>query len=152
MDLLILFAAPGVVGGVVIGFLFIRLNRGRQADGPAYAFRDDPVSTDIINVARIRVAGVGGVGLIAVALAVAVSIPWIGVSLGLGLVLGAMLAAALILWQRRAGPMPSSGRRPGANTTLSIDAPLSAQDERDDYPSKLSTEVPGLSSTAPHLA
>ncbi|MDP9323897.1 MAG: hypothetical protein M3P13_09695 [Acidobacteriota bacterium] len=103
-------------------------------------------------MARIRVAGVGGVGLMAVALAVAVSIPRIGVSLGLGLVLGAMLAAALILWQRRAGPMPSSGRRPGANTTLSIDAPLSSRDERDDYRSNLSTEVPGLSPTASHLA
>ena len=145
MDLLLLFAAPGVVGGNVIGFLFIRLNRGRQARASVDAFAGGGVSTDIINAARIRVAGVGGLGLVAVAFAVAVSIPRIGVSLGLGLLLGAMLAAVLILRGRREGPMSSSGRRPGANTTLSIDATLSSEDERDDHPSKLPTEVPRLS-------
>ncbi len=35
--------------------------------------------------------------------------------------------------------MPSSGRRPGANTTLSIDAPSPPVDAHDDHPSNVST-------------
>ena len=128
------------------------MNRGRHARASADAFGGRPASTDIINAARIRVAGIGGLGLVAVAFAVAVSIPRIGLSLGLGLVLGALLAAVLILRRRREGPMPSSGRRPGANTALSIDAPSSSKDERDDHPSNMSTrEVPGFPAAASRL-
>ena len=151
MELLMLFAVPGVLGGIAIAVFFIRLNRGRHSRAPADAFGGEP-ATDIINAARIRVAGVGGLGLVAVALGVAMSIPWIGLSLGLGLVLGAILAAVLILRRRREGPMPSSGRRPGANTTLSIDARLSAKDEDDDYPSNMSTrELPAFAAATSRL-
>lgn len=82
---------------------------------------------DVINIASIRVAGIGGLGLVAMALALAWSIPRIGQSLALGAVLGVGLAAVLILWRRRLGPMPTSGGRSGANTTLSIDEPVSPE-------------------------
>jgi hypothetical protein len=83
----------------------------------------------VINAARIRVAGVGGLGLVAMALVVAWFVPRIGQTVIVGMVLGMALAAGLIAYRRRIGPMPSSGRRPGANTILSIDCPLSADDE-----------------------
>jgi len=151
MELLMLLAIPGVLGGIVIAFLFVRLNRGRHARASADAFSREPVSTDVINAARIRVAGVGGLGLVAMAFVVAMSVPRIGLSLALGLVLGAMLAAVLIL-RRREGPMPSSGRRPGANTMLSIDAPSPSVDAQDEDPSKTSSqEVPALSAVASRL-
>jgi len=151
MELLMLLAVPGVLGGIVIAFLFVRLNLGRHARASADAFSREPVSTDVINAARIRVAGVGGLGLVAMALVVAVFVPRIGLSLAIGLVLGGMLAAVLIL-RRREGPMPSSGRRPGANTMLSIDAPSPSVDEQDEDPSKTSRlEVPALSAVASRL-
>jgi hypothetical protein len=79
------------------------------------------VSTDVINMARIRVAGVGGLGLVAVAVVVALFVPTIRQSVTAGLVLGVLLGVTLILLRRHAGPLPSSGRRPGANTTFAID-------------------------------
>jgi hypothetical protein len=95
---------------------------------------DDRVrSTNVINIASVRVAGIGGLGLVAMALIVAVFVPSIGGSLAIASVLGTILAAGLILWRRRTGPMPSSGRRPGANTVLSIDSPDSTSpDQRDE--------------------
>jgi hypothetical protein len=124
MDPIALVAIPGIVGGAVIALLLFRL--GKSSAGhelPADAFRRQPLSTDIINMAHIRVAGLGGLGLVVVALVVAVTIPRIGQSLAAGLVLGGVFAAALILWRQQKGPMPSSGQRTGANTTLSIDEP-----------------------------
>jgi hypothetical protein len=43
------------------------------------------------------------------------------VSLAIGAALGIVLSLILIVRRRRTGPLPSSGQRPGANTTLSID-------------------------------
>ena len=77
-------------------------------------------------MAHIRVEGVGGLGMVLMAIAVALGIPQVGKSMAAGLLLGALMAVVLIRWRRAAGPMPSSGQRPGANTTLAIDAPDSA--------------------------
>ena len=116
-----------VAGGILVAILLAiahRLRPGRrQAD--AFAKGAGAGRTDVINIASIRVAGVGGLGLVAMAGALAWSIPRIGQTMALGVVLGAGLAVALILWRRRLGPMPTSSGRPGANTTLSIDEPVS---------------------------
>jgi len=90
---------------------------------PSDPFERDPHGTkrDVINISAIRVAGVGGLGLAATALGVALGVPRIGQTLALSAALGAVFAAILILRRRRIGPMPSSGQRPGANTTLAID-------------------------------
>ena len=82
---------------------------------------------DVINISSIRVAGVGGLGLVVMALVLAWAIPRIGQTIALGAVLGVAFAAALILWRRRRGPMPTSSSHPGANTTLSIDEPVSPE-------------------------
>jgi hypothetical protein len=71
-------------------------------------------------VASIKVAGVGGLGLVAMATTVALNVPQIGVAIGLGLVLGSVGAVILIVRARRAGPMPSSGKGIGASTVLSL--------------------------------
>ena len=57
------------------------------------------------------------------AAAVALDVPHIGQSIAVGLGLGAIMAVVMIVRARRKGPMPSSGERMGANTTLSIDEP-----------------------------
>jgi len=73
------------------------------------------------NISHIRVAGVGGLGLVAMALFVAAYVPGIRVSLIVALVSGVLLAVGLILW-RRSGPLPSSGQRPGASTVLALES------------------------------
>lgn len=142
MDPVVMIIVPGFVGGLVIALLIARLNR--RPDAPPYSSRDQPPPTDVINMARIRVAGIGGLGFVAMAIVVALAIPRIGGTLAAGLVLGALFAIILIGWRRRTGPMPSSGRRPGANTALSIDTaspegPHDGQDStdvRDDSPDR----------------
>jgi hypothetical protein len=111
-----------LLGGVAFALLLVKL-KGRPSTQmvPDLSGRETR-STDAINMAHIRVAGVGGLGLIAVAAIIALDIPSIGQSVAMGFVFGACFAAFLILKRRRAGPMPSSGQSAGANTTLSIDA------------------------------
>ena len=131
MDPVTLIIVPAFLGGLAIALLLIRLQRTRRT-GAADALADESVSTDVINAGRIRVAGVGGLGLLAMALTVAWVIPRIGVTLAAGFVLGAICAVTLVLRRRRSGALPSSGRRGGANAILSIDRPLCSEDEKTD--------------------
>src|SRR5687768_18595589 len=64
MDPVVLIVVPGVVGGLAIA-LPIALQH-RSGNHRADTFGESP-STDVINMARIRVAGIGGLGLIAMA-------------------------------------------------------------------------------------
>jgi len=140
MDPVTQFVIVGFVGGLVAAFIITNLQRrtGASAD----AFRTEKLSTDVINIARIRVAGIGGLGLVAMALAVALDVPRIGQTLAVGLVSGAVLAAILIGWRRGEGPLRSSGRKTGANTVLSIDTPASP-------PSKLDRDSTSMTKTPP---
>jgi hypothetical protein len=127
MDPVALVVVPGILGGLLIALL-IAARRDRWSGGP---LGGDARATGAIDAARIRVAGVGGLGLVAMALAVAWGVPRIGQTLAVGLVLGTALAAAMILRRRKAGPMLSSGKRGGANTTLAIDDRPGAVEEID---------------------
>lgn len=62
--------------------------------------KPDPITTDAINIAHIRVAGIGGLGLVAMAGVVAWYVPSIGVATLLALAGGLTLAFALIRWRR----------------------------------------------------
>ena len=104
--------------------------------------------TDVINAARIRVAGVGGLGLVAMALVVAWGIPRIGMTLVVGFVLSTLLAAILVWRRREDGPMPSSGQHAGANTILAIDSAVrdpQRRDERGETGNGLVSAVPVIS-------
>lgn len=135
---------PGFIGGLVIALLIARVHRKSSESDP---FATERPSTDIINMARIRVAGIGGLGLVAMALVVAFNIPRIRQSLTVGVALGALFAVILILWRKRAGVMPSSGQRAGANTTLSIDVPPGPDNEE-----QASSDVQRRNATAAHSA
>jgi hypothetical protein len=91
---------------------------GRQRIATPDAFARDPLSTDVINVNRIRVAGLGGLGLVIVAAAVALQFDLAAVVVALGLVGGAAGAFLLILYRRRVGPVGSSSQGPGARVML----------------------------------
>jgi hypothetical protein len=122
MEPLAMILVPGLIGGVVFAVAFFLVQRG-DGNRVAVPYRSEPPSTDIINMAHIKVSGVGGIGLVAMAAAVALDIPRIFQTVSLGLILGTVGATILIVRRRTTGPLPSSGRRMGANTTLSIDPP-----------------------------
>ena len=131
MDPVTVIVLPGFLGGLVLALVVNRFRqRHHTGAAPVAADRVRPLSTDVINMASIRVAGIGGLGLVAMAVVVALFVPRIRQSIALSLVLGAAFALVLIMRRRAEGPMPSSGRRPGANTTLSIDAPDARETER----------------------
>ena len=62
--------------------------------------KPDPISTDPINIAHIRVAGVGGLGLVAMAGIVAWNMPQIWLATILAAAGGVVIAIALIAWRR----------------------------------------------------
>jgi hypothetical protein len=125
MEPIFVLAVASVAGGLAMAAWLFRFNRGRSRN-PLDAGARQGGPTDIINMAHIRVEGVGGLGMVLMAIAIALGVPQIGKSLAAGLLLGALMAVVLIRWRRAAGPIPSSGQRPGANTMLAIDAPESA--------------------------
>jgi hypothetical protein len=59
------------------------------------------LGTDPINIAHIRVAGIGGLGLVAMAGVVAWNVQAIGLATLVAIVAGVILAVALIAWRRR---------------------------------------------------
>jgi hypothetical protein len=108
----------GIVGGLLVGLLAIGFGKRFRGPSDSGELRNP---TDVINMSSIKVSGVGGLGLVALSAVIALSIPRIGQSIAVGLALGAVFALVLIVRRRQSGPMPSSGRHPGANATLSID-------------------------------
>jgi hypothetical protein len=131
MDTVLIVALPGIVGGLLIAWIAIRLGPARRAndlreaaDGlPETDVRRDFLAHDLINMSRVPVAGIGGLGLVAMSLFVAWMLPRVWQTVVFGALAGAVFAFALIAYRRRTGVMSSSGRTPGAHTTLSIDNP-----------------------------
>ena len=65
-----------------------------------------------INISGIRVSGIGGLGMVAMAGWVSVVMPEAGFTTGLGLAGGVLLAAALIAYRRRHVSSEPSGDDP----------------------------------------
>lgn len=101
-DLGWILAVP-VAGGVIAAAALILSRRsGLGASAP----RHDPFdhsNTDVINFARLRIAGVGGLGVIVVAAAMAMTFPRIGWSVVLSAVAGVALATVWIVSRRQHG-------------------------------------------------
>lgn len=113
----------GFLGGLAFAGVAVLLHRRSSRPSLDLPYRPDPISRDMINMASIKVAGVGGLGLVAMAAAIALDVPRIAQSMAVGIALGAIGAAIVILRRRRTGAMPSSGRGLGANTILKIEIP-----------------------------
>ena len=80
MDMALVLIVPGLIGGLVLAGLLARLNR-RPSSGLVKRSALEPISPDVINMAHIRVAGVGGLSMIAAGVVIAVYLPEIGLSL-----------------------------------------------------------------------
>jgi hypothetical protein len=141
MDPVTAVLIPGILGGLAFAWLISRVH-GRGARSLAEAPMDGSRAADI-NISRIRAAGVGGLGLLAMGLVVAWFVPRIGLTLGVGALLGAALGAVIIVLRRRNGPLPTSSGSAGANVVLSIDQPAASKlDDTGDKSSRLQVAVP----------
>ena len=122
MDPVTLIVVPGFLGGLVIAAIVVILQRRSSRDSSVVVpYRQAPLTTDVINMASIKVAGIGGLGLVAMAAAVALDVRRIGETIALGIGCGIVVAVVMIVRRRASGSMPSSGGSMGANTILALD-------------------------------
>ena len=105
MEPLLIILVPGVIGGVVLSLFITRL---RRTTAPTFVpKRLEPTSPSLINMASIKVEGLGGLGMVAAVIAVAIADPRIRLAIIIGCVLGAALALFLIRTRRSSGALHS---------------------------------------------
>ena len=105
-------------GMAAIAILVMR-RTGRGGAASHDPFGHQAQGTDVINVSHIRVAGFGGLGLVAVAVGMAIALPRIGQTLIIGAIGGAVAAYAVIRYRRtHGGPLDSSHMQPGGRAML----------------------------------
>jgi hypothetical protein len=124
---------PAILGGSVAALVMLRRHRfGSQPPTnlpPGLGNEVHP--TDMINMARIQVSGIGGLGMVAMSAAVAFFVPPIRTAMVVAIIGGAIAALAVVLYRRRRGPIGSSDSGlPGARfmPIRPGDAPLSRED------------------------
>ena len=122
MEPLLMILVPGLVGGLVLALLLA--SHKPAAPSLVVPRRLAAPSPSLINMANIRVEGVGGLGMVAAVVTVAVSDPRIGLATILASVLGIGLALVLIAVRRRTGALPSSIDGPDDRIALRIDGDL----------------------------
>jgi hypothetical protein len=121
MEPFVIILVPGLLGGIAFAVLFYQFAR-RPPDGVTVAERLEPPSTGIINMAQIRVAGIGGLGMVAMSIVVAIFVPRIRFTMALGIVLGCVMAAILVAVRRR-NDEAGAGIDPGAHALFPLDVP-----------------------------
>jgi hypothetical protein len=119
MEPLLIILVPGLLGGLVVALL-IAGNR-KETSSTVVPRRLAAPSPTLINMARIQVEGIGGLGMVAAVVAVALSDPRIRLAIFGAAVLGAGLALLLIKMRRPTGALPSTGDGPDDRSTLHID-------------------------------
>jgi hypothetical protein len=119
MEPLLIILVPGVLGGVVLALLIAGHRKGTP---PTFVPRRLAApSPALINMSRIQVEGLGGLGMVAAVVVVAVSDPRIRLAIIMASVLGVGLALVLIAMRRRTGALWSSGDGPDEGSPLRID-------------------------------
>lgn len=119
MEPLLILMVLGLFGGLGLSILIARYRRGTPPTFvPRRLAAPNPA---LINMANIRVEGIGGLGMVAAVIAVAIADSRIRAAIIIALVLGGGLALALIALRRRSGPLPSAGDGPDDRSMLHID-------------------------------
>lgn len=92
------FAIPAAIGGALVAGALFLIHRSRKFENLEHATDapDSPGLTGVINIATINPAGIGGLGLMAMAVIVALNYRQGQVLLALGLTGGLAIAATLI--------------------------------------------------------
>jgi hypothetical protein len=115
MEPLLIILVPGLLGGLVLAVL---IARGAFASARAGGRPLEPPSPTLINMAHIRVEGLGGLGMVTAVVVVALVDPRIRLAIALSALAGAALAVAMIVRRRGSGPLPSGTNHPGAHILL----------------------------------
>src|SRR4051812_50065265 len=111
MEPLLMGLVLGLSGGLALSFLIARNRRGTP---PTFVPRRLEAPTPaLINMAQIRVEGIGGLGMVAAVIAGAVAGLRIRMAIVVGLVLGVGLAGGPFSWRGRGGPLLLAGGGPG---------------------------------------
>jgi hypothetical protein len=99
------FAIPTSIGGLIAAGLLLRGHRRgwfehleETTDAPLSALRPT-----MFNMSSVKPAGVGGLGLLAMAVVMAVTFPRIEQTVGTGLIGGVIVAMLMIRYRRRHG-------------------------------------------------
>src|SRR3954452_19057048 len=125
MEPLVMILIPGTLGGLALALLLPRL-RGRTRVVVPHDL--EPASPTLINMAHIRVEGVGGLGLVAAVLAVAAFDSRIRLAILIAAALGTALALAMIGLRRSTGALPSGTNGPDGGLPLGLDrGPVAAR-------------------------
>jgi len=120
METALALMLPGLLGGVVLAAVLLRLNRTPSSNLSRRPHLE-PISPDVINMAHIRVAGVGGLGMMAAALIIAINLPEIGFAMLTAVVLGGITAAGLIAFRSRSNEPGGGGDTEVPPSVLSLD-------------------------------
>jgi hypothetical protein len=147
METLLLVLVPGVLGGLALALLIAR--RPARTAPTFVPRRLESPSPGLINMAHIRVEGLGGLGMVAAVVAVAIADGRIRTATILAAVLGAALALILIVMRRRSGAMPSSPDGPDDRSILHLAAsrPRIADPAASDEDRRRAEGTPNLNST-----
>ena len=119
MEPLLVILLPGILGGLVVAWL-IALRPGRTSSTFVPRRLEAP-SPALINMAHIRIEGLGGLGMVAAVVAVAIADSRIRGAVLLAAVLGIGVALGLIAIRRRTGALPSGGDGPDDRSLLHLD-------------------------------
>ena len=142
MEPLLIILIPGTLGGLALALLLPRLRR--RTPVVAVPHHLEPPSPALINMASIKVEGVGGLGMVAAVLLVAATDPRIRLAILGAAVLGIALAVALIALRRATGALPSGTDGPDGRLPLGLDRGPATR--RSDAPAPPApTTVPRLS-------
>ena len=132
MDVALALVVPGLLGGLLLAGFLARLNR-RPSAGLVRRSALEAISPDVINMAHIRVAGIGGLSMIATGIVIAIYLPEIGFSLLAALVLGVMLAGGLIVYRSRRSGTGASGSDGLPPSVLALDEHTTRVPPPDDH-------------------
>ena len=143
MEPLLIILIPGTLGGLALALLLPRLRR--RTPGVAVPHHLEPPSPTLINMAHIRVEGVGGLGMVAAVLLVAATDPRIRLAILGAAVLGTALAVTLIALRRATGALPSGTDGPDGRLPLGLDRGPARQRGTDRPEPPAPTTVPRLS-------
>jgi hypothetical protein len=119
METLLIVLVPGIVGGLALALVLAA--RWKRIPSIVVPRRLEAPSSALINMAHIKVEGVGGLGLVAAVVAVAIADSRIGLATVLAVISGAGLALALIVRRRQTGALPSGGNGPDDRSILHLE-------------------------------
>jgi hypothetical protein len=118
--ILVTLLLPALLGGLAFAGLLRWTNR-RPSSGVVTQSVLEPMSPDLINMAHIRVAGIGGLGMVGAVVVTAIALPQIGIALSAAVGFGAAMAAGLVAYRARSSAAAAGGDDGRPPTVLALD-------------------------------